>query len=222
MQRVLEGLEGVIQKAQFYEVDQILFIGGNDILHIDTPKRTTTSGTPQDTDGQWWENFMYAKNLYVDILERLVTIAPVHFVFCPSNHDFTSGFYLSQVIEAWFDKCENITFDTSIRHRKGFQYGKNLIGASHGDGAKEQDLPLLLATEFPEWWAKTKHRYVYTHHIHHKMVKDYIGVTVETLRSPSSSDGWHHRNGYQHAPKAVEGFLHHPEHGQVARFTHLF
>jgi hypothetical protein len=32
---------------------KILFIGGNDILHVDTPKRTTTSGTSQDTDGMW-------------------------------------------------------------------------------------------------------------------------------------------------------------------------
>jgi hypothetical protein len=49
-----------------------------------------------------------------------------------------------------------------------------------------------------------------------------MSVCVETLRSPSGADSWHHRNGYQHAPKAIEGFIHHPEHGQVARLTHLF
>ena len=49
-----------------------------------------------------------------------------------------------------------------------------------------------------------------------------MSVNVETLRSPSSADGWHHRNGYQYAPKAVEGYIHHPEHGQVARLTHIF
>lgn len=27
---------------------------------------------------------------------------------------------------------------------------------------------------------------------------------------------------YQHSPKAVEGFVHHPVHGQVARLTHIF
>jgi hypothetical protein len=54
------------------------------------------------------------------------------------------------------------------------------------------------------------------------MSKDYIGVTVEALRSPSGTDGWHHRNGYQHAPKAVEGFIHSKDHGQVSRLTHLF
>jgi hypothetical protein len=52
---------------------------------------------------------------------------------------------------------KNITFDCSIAHRKGFQYGKNLIGTTHGDGAKHQDLPLLMATEFPLEWSQTKH-----------------------------------------------------------------
>lgn len=222
VQRVLDGVSGIVQKCQYYDVDQIIFIGGNDILHIDTPKRTTTSGTPQDTDGMWYENFMNAKSLYIDLMEKLLTIAPVHFVYCPSNHDYISSFMLAQVIDAWFSKVKDVTFDISAAHRKYFAYGKNLLGFTHGDGAKERDLPILMAQEAPVEWSKTKHRYVYTHHVHHKTAKDYVGVTVESLRSPSGSDSWHHRNGYQHNPKAVEGFLHDPLHGQIARITHLF
>lgn len=222
VQRVLEGVKGILDKASGFKIDKILFIGGNDILHIDTPKRQTTAGTPQDTDGMWYTNFLIAKKLYVEILELLIGVADVHFTFNPSNHDYTHGFFLADVIQTWFKDCPNISFDCSIAHRKGFQYGKNLIGTTHGDGAKQQDLPLLMATEFPIEWSQTKHRYVYTHHVHHKSSKDYIGVTVESLRSPSGTDSWHHRNGYQHAPKAVEGFMHHKEFGQIARFTHIF
>ena len=78
------------------------------------------------------------------------------------------------------------------------------------------------AVEAKKDWSQSKHRYVYTHHVHHKNAKDYAGVTVESLRSPSGTDSWHHRNGYQHAPKAIEGFLHHPNFGQIARLTHIF
>ena len=170
----------------------------------------------------WFENFIIAKNLYIDILEILLPVADVHFCFNPSNHDYTNGFFLAQVIEAYFKNCKNITFDNSIAHRKGFQYYNNLIGTTHGDGAKQELLPLLMAQEFPIEWSQTKHRYVYTHHVHHKTSKDYIGITVESLRSPSSADSWHSRNGYQHAPKAVEGFLHCKENGQIARITHIF
>lgn len=221
VQRVLAGVKGILQKVSSFKIDKILFIGGNDILHIDNAKRTTTAGTPQDTDGMWYSNFLIAKQLYVDVLEILITVADVHFTFNPSNHDYTNGFFLANVVETYFKNCDNITFDCSMAHRKAFKYGKNLIGTTHGDGAKQADLPLLMAVEFSKEWSETKHRYIYTHHVHHKTSKDYAGITVESLRSPSGTDSWHHRNGY-HSTKAVEAFLHCKENGQIARITNIF
>ena len=180
VKRVLDGVQGILDKSQGFNIDKILFIGGNDILHVDSPQRKTTSGTPQDTDGMWYSNFLTAKRLYIEVLEMLISVADVHFTFNPSNHDYTHGFFLADVIKTHFRHSDNITFDCSIAHRKGFKYGKNLIGTTHGDGAKHSDLPLLMATEFPLDWSETKHRYVYTHHVHHKTSKDYIGVTVES------------------------------------------
>lgn len=222
VQRVKSGVSSILSKASGFNIDKILFIGGNDVLHIDSPRRTTTSGTPQDTDGMWYENFTTAFKLYTDILDELIKKAPVHFVFNPSNHDYMSGFMLCQAIKAYYRNNEdNITFDVSIAHRKYFTYGSNIIGSTHGDGAKEKDLALTMAHECKDW-SKCDKRYFYTHHLHHKTAKDYMSVAVETLRSPSAADSWHHRNGYQHAPKAVEGFIHHPVHGQVSRITHFF
>lgn len=222
VKRVKEGVDGILNKARGFNIDKIIFIGGNDILHTDTPRRTTTSGTPQDTDGMWYENFLMAKQLYVDILEKLITIADVHFTFNPSNHDYTNGFFLADVIGTYFRNCDNITFDVSIAHRKYTMYGNSLIGTTHGDGAKQADLGMLMSVEAKDMWSSTKYRYFYTHHVHHKTSKDLINVTVESLRSPAPSDSWHHRQGYQHAPKAIEGFIHSKMHGQVARLTHLF
>ena len=51
--------------------------------------------------------------------------------------------------------------------------------------------------------------------------KDYIGASVEYLRSPSSSDSWHSRKGFC-SQKAVEGFVHEKNSGQVARLVHYF
>ena len=225
--RCIEGVLGVLAKAKGFPLDKIVFVIGNDILHIDTPYRKTTAGTPQDTDGQWWKMFREAKDMYVRIIEHLVTVADVEVVFCPSNHDYSSGFMLADTLSSWFHKAPNIKFNVDIIHRKYLRYGKNLLGFDHGDGAKESDAKNLMADEVPKMWADTKYRYVYKHHIHHKRKlswrsgEDFIGVTVEYLRSPSGADGWHHRNGYI-SPKAVEGFVHSFENGQVARLTHYF
>jgi len=222
VKRVKEGLYGILDKASGWNIDKVIFIVGNDILHIDTPKRTTTSGTPQDTDGMWYENFVMAKKLLIDIIYELKNVADVEVVYNPSNHDYMSGFMLIQCVEAYFSKTVGVTFNVDMSHRKYTSYGTNLIGTTHMDGAKASDLPLLMAHESGAWWHECRHRYIYGHHVHHKTSKDFMSVCVETLRSPSGTDSWHHRNGYQHSPKAVEAFIHHPEHGQVARLTHLF
>jgi len=67
---------------------------------------------------------------------------------------------------SWFSKSKNVTFDTTIKHRKYYKYGYNLIGTTHGDGAKEQDLVYLMAHESKDW-STTEYRYWYLHHIHH-------------------------------------------------------
>jgi hypothetical protein len=222
VQRVMEGVYGIVEKASAFKTDKILYIIGNDILHIDTPKRQTTSGTPQDTDGMWYDNFLIARKMHVEVLEVLREVADVHVQYDPSNHDYTNGFFLADTIQSWFNNDKHITFNCSIAHRKYYRYYSNLIGTTHGDGAKENDLPLLMAHEAKEDWAASNHKYFYTHHIHHKRSKDIMGVTIESLRSPSGADSWHYRNGYVHSPKAIEGFLHHKVYGQIARFAHVF
>lgn len=183
--RLLDGIKGILHKAEGFNIDSILYVSGNDKLHVDTPKNTTTSGTPQDTHLMWYDAFRMAIEIENEALELLLPIAPVFYQYDPSNHDYTNGFFMAQTIEAWFSKNKNIQFNTSIAHRKYFEYYNNLIGTTHGDGAKESDLPLLMAHEAADLWGKCKHKYFYTHHLHHKRSKDYMGVCVETLRSAS-------------------------------------
>ena len=227
-ERVLEGLQGLIDKSQGFEVDRVLFCIGNDILHIDNVYNTTTAGTNQDVDGKWWEHFEIALALYVKCVEILREIAPVDVIHSMSNHDYQSGFHLAHALKSWFRNDSEVTFDISVAHRKYYQYGKNLIGLEHGDGAKMANLPLTMAQERPLLWSETTHRYWYLHHLHHKVkhkwldAKDFIGVTVEYMRSPSGTDSWHSRKGYVGVPRAVEGFLHEKNSGQVARLVHYF
>jgi len=227
-ERVLEGLQGLIDKSKGFEVDRVLFCIGNDILHIDNVYNTTTAGTNQDVDGKWWEHFEIALALYVKCVEILREIAPVDVIHSMSNHDYQSGFHLAHALKSWFRLDDEVTFDISVAHRKYYKYGKNLIGLEHGDGAKMANLPLTMAQERPLLWSETTHRYWYLHHLHHKVkhkwldAKDFIGVTVEYMRSPSGTDSWHSRKGYVGVPRAVEGFLHEKQGGQVARLVHYF
>lgn len=251
--RLNDGTARLISKASAHGIGQVLYVIGNDLLHIDTPRRTTTSGTPQDTSGaQWWEAFTLARKAIVHQIETLAQYVPVHVIYNPSNHDFMSGYMLADSVYSWFHEHPNVTFGkdqsgVSMVHRKYVEWGRNLLGFTHGDGAKTSDLPNLMQLEAREAWGRSRFGYWYTAHVHHKdrskvgrvqtgVEKDHIGVTVlnksdltdtedsifiETLRSPSPPDRWHSTNGYVNHP-AMEVFLHHPHEGQVARFTEFF
>ena len=219
--RTLEGIQGLLNKSAGFNIDGILLIVGNDILHTDTLNRGTTKGTPQDTEGMWHENFLLAKDLYIKVIEMLVPIADVYVQHNMSNHDYMSGYFLADTVKSWFRLNENVVFDTSPKERKYFQYGLNLIGSTHGDNIKPDNLPLIMAEENPQEWGETKFRFWYTHHIHSKQSKDYGSVCVESLRSPSVPDAWHDRSGYLNT-QALEGFIHSFDRGQVARLTNYF
>lgn len=226
-ERMLDGCAGIVREANRYSVEKIILVLGNDLVHTDTPKRTTTSGTPQDTDGMWWQAYKSAQACCVSVIDSLLPVADIEVVYCPSNHDFMLGFCLLDSIQGWYHNYKQITFDCRIAHRKYRTYGDNLLGFSHGDGAKLADTPLLMATEAADF-SKCRHRNVYLHHFHHmKKVQflngeDKIGVTVEYLRSASGPDRWHFTQGYTGVPKAVEGFIHHPQDGQVGKICHKF
>jgi hypothetical protein len=245
-QTLFNKIEVLIKRTNSFNITSIIFVGGNDVLHTDSPQNTTTAGTKQDVSMMWFDAFVEARKLYIEILERLLLIAPVHFVFTPSNHDYMSGFHLAQNIQAWFHKNNNISFDVSPAHRKYIQFGASLIGLTHGDGAKEADLPDLMKIEAKEGYYNSNYCYWYTHHIHHKdkssykgkqkvqLEKDYRDVKVintgkklhsqknrthvEYLRSANGTDSWHHRKGYQHSPIGIECFVHSVEGGQIGSF----
>lgn len=251
VRRGIEGTRALLDHAQVHGVAHILFVIGNDILHIDKPNGTTTAGTPQDTDGtlpvMWDDAFAF----YVACIDMCRAVAPVSILHCPSNHDWIAGFTLARSIRAYYSHCPEVSateYGTSHIHRKYFRFEGNLLGFTHGDGAKEIDLPALMLDEVPQHLDGARRRYWYLHHLHHKIKKngagslrrqtekDLIGMTVirdkaglpqsdapqiEYVRSASPADGWHHRNGYV-SRQGVEVFLHEPHDGQFGRFTVWF
>ena len=221
--RTMEGVQGCLDKSRGFNIDKIVLVIGNDCMHIDSFSNKTTRGTEQDVDGMFYEHFHIAKRLYINIIEMLLAFYPdIHIMYNSSNHDYLTGFMLADVIATYFKNNKNISFDISLQYRKYYKYFNSLIGSTHGDGAKWDLLPLLMADECKDW-SKCKYRYMFTHHVHHKVAKDYVGVSLESFRSPSPSDRWHNKMGYTSSNnQGIESVLFSKQFGQVARFTHLF
>lgn len=245
--RVMEGTRAILRRAQ--DVGRILFVMGNDILHTDNGK-TTTSNTPQDTDGTYFTAWRAAQHATIDAISECSAVADVELIHCMSNHDWRSGWALSQTIAAAMSGHNGVRatpYNMSEKHRKFFGYGRNGFLITHGDGAKEAALTSLFLKEGRQMIANTDLLYAILHHFHHKKrvrqgidvfqsEKDHTAFTqieagatrveggdmmAEWMRSPSPPDGWHDREGYKNR-QAVEAFIHCPHDGQKDRLTEWF
>lgn len=239
-ERLINGVTGILDYTTSFNIEQIVIVGGNDVLHTDTLHNTTTKGTPQDVSGKFYETFTAAFESYVHIIEMLSKKTDIYYIHTMSNHDYLSGYYFSKSLEAYFCNNPNIVFNTKANPRKYLAYGVNLLGFTHGDTAKDRDLVDLMKIEAKNTWSKCIYGYWYLGHLHHHirknskqiLSKDYNDITVlresnniikdkvhiEYLRSISGADAWHNAQGYKSKP-ALEAFLHSPELGQIARFT---
>ena len=121
-------------------------------------------------------------------------------------------------LEAFFHAEPRVTIDTSPSLYRYHLHGKVLIGAHHGHGAKQADLPLLMAVDRSAEWGASTIRYVYIGHIHHDTVKEVQGVRVESLRTLAGKDAWHAGKGYR-ALRDMRVIVHHAEFGEIERHT---
>lgn len=249
--RVVEGVKSLLKKASGAEIGRVLFVLGNDVLHTDNAQSTTTSGTRQDVEGSLFEGFRDAGAAYSEAIRECREVADVDLLHCMSNHDWTHGWMLSQTIAAGFRGDPHVRasdYNMSEIHRKYYRFGDNLMGFTHGDGAKEEKLMGLMLQEARKHVSECPFLYWYLHHVHHKdrkrrdgdrpilREKDHTGMTavvsgraayqgghvdIEYVRSPSPPDGWHDRNGFVNR-QGVEAFVHTPREGSEARFTTWF
>jgi hypothetical protein len=222
-----DALEDLLQKAAAYPVEKILFVVGNDFFNVDNLAKTTTAGTFQDEAGRWQESFLQGRNLLVKAIDRLMTVAPVHVLVVPGNHDTQRMWYLGDTLASWYRNTADVFVDHTSTPRKYVLFGKNLIGFCHGNSERHEKLPVLMATERPKEWAASADgsRHWHVGHFHSKKTKVFVAhedlqaVQVRVLPSLCPPDAWHASMGYS-GKLAAEAYWWDPLAGCVATFTH--
>jgi hypothetical protein len=156
---------------------------------------------------------------------KLGAIAPVKIKMVSGNHDYQTVYYLGCVLQAYYRNTPHITIDNGAEQRKYHEYGINMIGFTHGNEEKHQELGLIMATEQPEMWARTKCRQIHLGHYHSRKTTKYLdvqefqGFTIRVIPSLSGTDDWHNRKGYKSMKSGV-AFLYEKTNGLVAEFAH--
>lgn len=218
--RFQEATAYYLDLAKALQVTKILFVLGNDLFHTDGITNATTAGTPQDWDVRWQKAFTEVRKLMIQCIDNLRTVAPVDVLIVPGNHDRAQCYYLGEALECWYHNCKEVVVDNSPKLRKYYKFGTNLLGFTHGSEEKQDDLPMIMATEEPMMFAQTTHREWHTGHLHKYLAEEKFGVTRRILPSIAGTDAWHKSKGYVGNIKSAQAYLYSSEEGFLAYFQY--
>lgn len=198
--------------------DTGLILPLGDVFHMDDQTNQTPGHKNQlDADGR------YVKVLQVGIqtfrhavLRALEKHSKVIVRFVPGNHDPHAIWALAYSTAAFFSDEPRVTVDLTPAPFWYLQHGQVLIGSTHGDKTKPEQLPGIMAADQAVAWGATKHRYWYTGHIHSQTLYEFPGVTCESFRTLAPKDAYATRHGYR-AGRDMYCIVHHVDHGEVER-----
>jgi hypothetical protein len=190
-------VQELVKKASGLDIERFVLPIGNDGMNSEGMRRTTTKGTPQEESAGWKDTFRGYWQLMTTAVDYLKEKAPVDIIVVSGNHDYERMFYAGDVLAGWYRNDANVTVDNSYSSRKYYEYGQNMLMFTHGDKEKPADMPLIMATENPEMFARTSHREVHCGHLHKEMVNEYRGIKVRFVPSICPNDEWHKQMGYE-------------------------
>ena len=207
--------------SQSPEADRCVIFNAGDWFHVQSSDfRTPASGHKLDADSRLGKIVRVGVDCMRWVIDRALQ---KHRHVCVRNTRGNHDTDLSTVFNAWLQSVYENEPRVSIPDNYAFRhydlFGKNLLGYTHGDGSKLDQLPGLMAVEQREEWGRTDHHFWLTGHVHHKRTlkrQEYPGVIVESFSTMAPKDAWHAWKGYT-SEQGVESLLLHRELGMKAR-----
>jgi hypothetical protein len=217
-----ESVAVLTSRVESYKFGEILFVVGNDVFHTDNEASTTYAGTPLDSDTRYHRTFRIVREVMVNTIESLRSIAPVKVLVVPGNHDRMTAWHLGDSLECWFHRHKDVTIDNSPSSRKYHRWGNVFLLFTHGDRGKRMDYPTLMAAERAIDWGQTTFREIHTGDKHQVRVEEKFGVRVRILPSLSQEDSWHSDHMFVSNLKQAEAFVWNREQGLVGTALYTY
>lgn len=201
-------INDVLTRTAHYKFNKILFVFSNDFYHFDNLDTTTTSGTRMDSDLRWAKLYKVGVEMLIEGIDLLSQHAPVETFYLGSNHDKMTSFYAVCHLDAWFRHNKNININTDAQARKYIEFGRCLIGFTHGDTERKSRIGKLMPIEAREAWGRTLYHEVHAAHFHSEQaIKEENGIIVRHISSPTGTDNWHYEKGFVGAVKKTQSFI---------------
>lgn len=189
-----------------------------DFLHSDGLLPVTpTSGHILDQDGR----FAKVVSVAIRILRKVVSLAlqrhqKVYLVMAEGNHDMASSVWLRVMFKALYENEPRVEVIDSELPYYMHVHGQTMLAFHHGHLKKNDQLPLLFASQFPREWGQTTRRYCHVGHRHHLEEKEHSGMTVLQHQTLAARDAYAARGGWI-SDRRVTAVTYHTKDGDVGR-----
>lgn len=169
-----------------------------DFFHADNMKGVTAkSGNVLDLAGRMPEVVEVGQAALRTCIETAAARHKiVEVINVPGNHDELLGFVMSTFLSHHYRANPRIKVHNEKRWRFYVRHGKCLLGFTHGDKTRDNDLIPLMATERAEDWGETTYRRFFRGHDHVERVQEYPGGSVEHVRNLSPEDSYASSHGF--------------------------
>lgn len=209
----------LIERTPLAELCRIVNLG--DFFHAnDQTSATPRGGNRLDTDSR----FAKVTRLGYAMLRRIVDRARLKFpqvevISLQGNHDPTISLALQMWLEAVYEGDSTVKIVPNENPYIVREFGECLTMYHHGDGAKPEQLPGILASlDRGRPWGRCEHREIQGGHVHHLTRKEFPGVVFETSRTTAPADFWHHWKGYR-SGRGMRSVVRHAAFGRLSEHT---
>lgn len=184
----------------------IVIVIGQDLIHNDNFRGTTTKGTPIDKV-HMEKAVKEATEFYISMILYALNgkVENIHIIFSNGNHDETVGWMIVQSLMQRFYNEPRVTFDDKMKERKAFIWNDIFIGFTHADKSGSRT-PKAFEAEYKRQILEAKIVEFHSGHLHHEIVKDESGSVFRTLPTGAETDDYHYDKGLMGANKRFQLF----------------
>lgn len=189
-----------------------------DLTHMDDgTNQTPASKHVLDVDGRYFRTLEMTIAALADAVElALAKHETVQVVIIAGNHNPHSFMAILFALAERYRENPRVSVRKDPREFWARQFGDCLLAAHHGDKAKPERLVMFLADEHAEKWGGTKHRFLWTGHLHHHKSADIGGVKWEQLRAMTARDAYAYTHAYS-ARSQLQAITLHRKAGEIQR-----
>ena len=168
-----------------------------DFFHANNNKGETAGGTPLDTDGRYGrtvkEGVNLLKRIVIRLLEKheIVTVLNVR-----GNHDSDPALWLNEAMRMYFENEPRVIIPDNYSKFTHLEFGNSLIVLHHGDKINPQRIYESVTRRLSVEWGKSKYRFGWLGHLHHKEAREIGGMMFEQWNVLASPDSWHAASGF--------------------------